>query len=192
MPFTTSKSLLIRIHKGDEIAWTDFYNTYRPLVFLRGRDYRLSDAEIDELLSRVMVKFFDAQKKFIYSPERGRFRDYFRRLIGNCIIDILRERKKTGRETIIDDGGYDVPDERTPDEIWEEEWRDHLYRQAWDDVRSRLPARALQAFEACRLNGEKPAVAAKYLKVSLATVYNDCTLVLRELQATVRKFRMEY
>ena len=162
MSFTTSKSLLIRIHNGNEIAWSEFYSTYRPLIFLCGKDYHLSNTEIDDLLSRTMVKFFNAQKQFTYKPELGRFRNYFRNLIRNW------------------------------DDLWNDEWRAHICRQALDDVRSRLPARAVQAFEACRLNGEKPAVVAKFLNVSLATIYNDCTLVLRELQETVKKFSAEY
>lgn len=192
MSFTTSKSLLIRIHKGNEIAWSEFYNTYRPLIFLCGRDHHLNDTEIDELLSRTILNFFNAQKKFVYTPELGRFRDYFRQLIRNCIFDILRERRKQEGEVDIDPETIELPGEKSPDDIWEDEWRAHLYRQAMDDVRSRLPARAIQAFEACRLNGEKPAVMAKFLKVSLATVYNDCNLVIRELQATVHKFSTEY
>lgn len=192
MSFTTSKSLLIQIHNGNEVAWVDFYNTYRPLVFLRGRDYQLSDAEIDELLSRAMLKFFNAQKLFTYKPEQGRFRDYFRRLIHNCIVDILRERKKTATESEFDLEKNDPAIEKTPDDVWESEWRAHLCRQAMDDIRSRLPARAVQAFEACRLNGRKPAVVAKFLNVSRSTVYNDCALVLKELQQTVQKFSAEY
>ena len=86
MSFTTSKSLLIRIHNGNEIAWSEFYSTYRPLIFLCGKDYHLSNTEIDDLLSRTMVKFFNAQKQFTYKPELGRFRNYFRNLIRNCMI----------------------------------------------------------------------------------------------------------
>lgn len=192
MSFTTSKSLLIRIHKGNEIAWSEFYSVYRPLIFLCGRDYHLSNSEIDDLLSRVMVKFFNAQKQFTYKPELGRFRNYFRNLIRNCIFDILKERKLSGLKETLESETRDFPDQTTWDDIWEDEWRAHICRQALDDVRSRLPTRAVQAFEACRLHGEKPAVIAKFLNVSLATVYNDCALVLRELQETVKKFSAEY
>lgn len=192
MAFTTSQSLLIRIHNGDEIAWSDFYASYRPLIFLCGIDYHLDNTEINELLSRAMIKFFNAQKQFIYKPEQGRFRNYFRRLIRNCIFDILEERKQRNHAEQLNPDTLDFPDNISPDDKWDDEWLAHLCRQALDDIRGRLPARAVQAFEACRLEKEKPAVMAKFLNVSPATIYNDCTLVLKELQKTVKKFSKEY
>ena len=150
----------------------------------------MTDYECDELLSRVMMKFFNAQKTFIYTPEQGRFRDYFRRLIRNCAYDILRERKKEERVEALDPEKNDPP--APANDRWDDEWRAHLCRQAMLDVRGRLSERAVQAFEACRMKGEKPADVAKFLNVSIATVYTDCALVLKELQRTVRKFSREY
>ena len=49
MAYTTKKSLLEAIHEGDEVSWHEFYETYRPLIVVRGRDYKLNVAEIDEL-----------------------------------------------------------------------------------------------------------------------------------------------
>lgn len=50
MAYTTKKSLLEAIRSGDEVSWQEFYETYRPLIVVRGRDYRLNVAETDELV----------------------------------------------------------------------------------------------------------------------------------------------
>ena len=44
MAYTTKKSLLEAIRSGDEISWLEFYETYRPLIVVRGRDYHLNSA----------------------------------------------------------------------------------------------------------------------------------------------------
>ena len=49
MGYTTKKSLLEAICSGDEVSWHKFYEIYRPLIVVRGRDYKLNVAEIDEL-----------------------------------------------------------------------------------------------------------------------------------------------
>ena len=49
MGYTTKKSLLEAICSGDEVSWHEFYEIYRPLIVVRGRDYKLNVAEIDEL-----------------------------------------------------------------------------------------------------------------------------------------------
>ena len=45
MAFTTKKSLLARVRAGDEVSWNEFYETYRPLILLCGRDCGLTHDE---------------------------------------------------------------------------------------------------------------------------------------------------
>ena len=65
MAYTTKKSLLEAIRRGDEISWHEFYETYRPLIVVRGRDCKLNSAEIDELVQAVMLRFFDRSRTFV-------------------------------------------------------------------------------------------------------------------------------
>ena len=59
MSYTTKKSLLRKVRDGDQIHWTEFYQTYRPLIVLRGGDYGLDDEE-----KKVLYKGVKALNEF--------------------------------------------------------------------------------------------------------------------------------
>lgn len=184
---TTHKSLLSRIREGDEVSWYQFYQTYKTLVYMHGKSIGLQEADTEELLSRVMLKFFNIQKKFTYRPELGRFRDYFRRMIASVAIDILREKKKNCELPTEAESIPDISNEARENESWQKEWEAHIFEQSLQEVKARLPARAIQAFMMCKLNEESPQQVGKFLGVSQATVYNDCNLVWDELKKTIKK-----
>ena len=58
MAFTTKNSLLVKVRAGDEISWSEFYETYRPLIYLVGRDCGLNAGENEELVQLVMCEIF--------------------------------------------------------------------------------------------------------------------------------------
>lgn len=58
MAFTTKNSLLVKVRAGDEISWREFYETYRPLIYLVGRDCGLNAGENEELVQLVMCEIF--------------------------------------------------------------------------------------------------------------------------------------
>ena len=67
MAYTTRKSLLLAIGRGDEVSWKEFYDTYRPLIVFCARG-RLAPDEIDDLVQKVMVKIFRSGERFRYDP----------------------------------------------------------------------------------------------------------------------------
>ena len=91
MAYTTQMSMLLRIKNGSEIGWDEFYDTYRPLIYLRAGDRGLQPDERDELLQNVMVSIFKSEMIFKYDPDRGRFRTYLKNLIDRRAIDLLRQ-----------------------------------------------------------------------------------------------------
>jgi RNA polymerase sigma factor (sigma-70 family) len=98
----TSRTLLSRIKQGDEISWDEFYRIYAPLIILCGKDYRLSNADIDELVQQTVLAFFK-DKNFTYTPQKGRFRDYLRTIIRHKAIDIKRKTNKRNVESSLDE-----------------------------------------------------------------------------------------
>lgn len=71
MGYTTRKSLLEEIRSGNNISWFEFEQTYRPLILLRGQDYKLSDLEKEELCQQVLLDIFKGSSNFQYNPEKG-------------------------------------------------------------------------------------------------------------------------
>ena len=151
MAFVTRRSLLSRVHKGDEISWQEFYDTYKPLILLCGKDCYLSNTENDELVQQVMTEVFkkDIAGKFTkepeqdnaffkYDPAKGRFRHYFRGLIRNQAMEII---KKRNNNPSVDDTEHPVktelPDDSAWDDLWEKEWQKHVLTMAMQELKER-------------------------------------------------------
>lgn len=192
MAYTTKPSMFEEMRAGNNITWERFYYTYRALVLLRGRDLGLQGADIDELLQRVMLKFFRKQDVFCFDRAKGRFRDYFRRIVTTTAVDMLRERKRHLGESL-----EELPEEEAPlvqeqEERYEAEWRAHIFEQAMQEVSNKMSVRAMQAFLLVRREGVKATEVARLQAVSLATVYKDCAQVWEALKNAVRRMNAEY
>ena len=192
MAFVTDPNLLADIKKGDNAAWNLFAKKYGPLIWLRGSDYHLTPDEQEQLTQNVLVSFFKAQGSFVYAPEKGRFRDYLRGIIKNCIFQLLRARKKAGNiEEIGDKTAFDENDEEARKKREDEEWMAHVYSQAIAELRRTVKPRKLQSFKMCRLQNIRPEEVARFQKVSLATVYNDCSEIMDKLTELVKQHKDE-
>lgn len=191
MSYTTQPSMFELMRRGDEITWERFYKSYRALVLLRGRDLGLSGTDLDELQSRVMMKFFEKRETFIYDPSKGRFRDYFRTVVTTTALDMLREKRKA---VLVQDMTSLVENTTTEDgeAAYEREWRAHIFGQALQEAKNTLPVRAVQAFIMCKLRNVPVNSIAELQQVGKSTVYNDCNLVWEFLKAAVKRMYDEY
>lgn len=187
MAYTTKKSLLEAIRSGDEISWLEFYETYRPLIVVRGRDYYLNSAEIDELVQCVMLRFFDRSRTFVYDRSKGKFRDYLGTIIYRCALNIIRGRRKNeiGYEEL------ELMDETDARERWLEEWRQHTLFQAMTLLKLQVGESTFQAFELYAVKGEPPARVAKFLNVSVSAVYVAKHRAVIKLRKIVRQLQEE-
>ena len=192
MSYTTRPSMFEMMRNGDEVTWERFYHSYRALVILRGRDLGLADADLDELISRVMVKFFQHQKTFRYDPSKGRFRDYFRSIVTRTALDMLREKGHRAEVELDEVPGVKLTQDDQREANYEKEWRAHIFSQALQDARNSLPVRAVQAFIMNRLRNVPVNDIAELQGVKKSTVYNDCNLVWDFLKQAVKRMADEY
>ncbi|MBR6323487.1 MAG: sigma-70 family RNA polymerase sigma factor, partial [Victivallales bacterium] len=136
MAFVTDPNLLADIKKGDNAAWNLFAKKYGALIWLRGSDYHLTPDEQEQLTQDVLVSFFKAQDNFEYAPEKGRFRDYLRQIIKNCIFQILRKRQQdSNNEEIQENTAFDENDDEAKQKREDEEWMAHVYSQALAELK---------------------------------------------------------
>ncbi len=193
----TSGSMLSGIGRNDPDAWQRFYDRYKVLVYLRGRRYGFSPADLDDLLSRVMGKCFSptgGKGKVVlsFNPSKGRFRDYFCRVVNNEAVTMLRERGRR-REVpgaLPDGKEMDFPDHRES-EAMEAEYRLCLVHEAFEEVRRVLPPRQVQAFIAVRMDQVSPRKVSQMQGTSLATVYQDIATVAAEIRRRVARMEEE-
>ena len=189
----THASLLQAIKAGDNVSWEVFYQRYKPLALMVGRGCHLDANELDEFVQDVMTDFFSAQNKFTYQPEKGRFRDYFLRIVRNRLNARFRARKRHDArfEALPEEGAEEIPDTRGNEleRVWDQEWRSHVLREAMQAVQQSpgVTARALQVFDLWEAQSVAPKEIAKLLGISLATAYNDHNRVLDELRRIVKE-----
>lgn len=187
MAYTTKKSLLEAIRSGDEISWHEFYETYRPLIVVRGRDYKLNIAEIDELVQSVMLRFFDRSKSFVYDRSKGKFRDYLGVMIYHCALNLIRQRRRN--EVNCDD--VEIAEPEHDNDRWQQEWQQHIMTQAMKELKLQLEDSTFQAFELYAVKGESPEKVAKFLKIPVGMVYVAKSRAVARLRKIVKQLKEE-
>lgn len=184
MAFTTRRSMLSRIIKGDEVGWDDFYAAYKPLIRLRGGDWGLSDFEKEGLVQDTVASIFEKESVFKYDKTKGRFRGFLRGIIDKKAVDIIRRRpgERPGEDEAFDGGA----DESHLDRQWDAEWRSHILKQAFAELREKTNPREFQAFELYCVSDWAPERVAELLDISKSSVYvakNRCLMKLRKIIA---------
>lgn len=193
MSFTTRKSLLGRVKCGDEVSWQEFYDTYRPLIALVGRDCGLSASESDDLVQVVMTEIFRKGIVGKYDPDKvpadvvfqreeggGRFRYFFKAIVRNQALKLCRRHRP---ETTLE-GVAEPSVEADFEAAWDAQWREHVYRQACLELRERVQSETYAAFEMYAVQGRPPKDVAAFLGLSVDSVYvakSRCTDILQEI-----------
>ena len=195
MAFTTRKSLLAKVRSGDEIAWAEFYATYKPLILLIGGDHGLTYDEKQELIQKVMCEIF--QKDIIgkydpdnipedvvfkYDPAKGRFKHFFRKIVRNQAIKIYHKRKD--HLSIDDENLPPIPTEDQWNASWDEEWKKHILNMALTELRGRVKPETFVAFEMYAMHRKTVEEVAEFLNISVSSVYtakSRCITALKEI-----------
>jgi len=194
MAFTTRATLLCRISSGDEIGWHEFVQMYRPLIILRGRDRGLRDSELDDLVQNVLVSLYEGQDRFTYDREKGRFRDYLKKIIDCRAFDILRKRrpKDKSMQLLAQQGALLSSDDHEKAEArWDQAWHRHLLRQALELVREDVNEKTYQAFVMSVLDEVDPKTTADSLGISVDSVYAAKHRIVKRLGPIMQELEAE-
>ena len=189
MAFTTKRSLLSKIKEGDAVRWEEFYRTYAPLIWIRGRDRNLTPSERQDLIQDVMVSMFSGIGHFKYDTAKGRFRDYIRKIIDRRAVDIIRKRdiaQSVGDdiEHAVDDHGRDDDDKK-----WTDYWKEHVFTQALVELKGEIEPKTYQAFELYAIDGWSVAETAKFTGMSASSVYVAKNRAMEKLKDIISKLK---
>ena len=183
---TTRSSLLERVQNGDGISWNEFYTRYQGIVRSIGATvYRFNAEECDDLLQRVMIKFFANAKTFAYRKGEVRFRTYFAAIIRSEAVDYIRSNaaRRRAEERAVADGGGD--DDSFAREFMTE-WRKAVFEEALEELRSRVKFKTYQAFRLYGLQNRPAKDVAALLEVSEHQVHvakSRCASMLADIIA---------
>ena len=143
---TTRTSLLQRVKDyADRTAWAEFYKLYAPLIYRYARARRLPRAEAEEVRDQCMEVVTRKIVSFDYSRSKGGFKNWLRRLANSKVVDSLRKR----RDKIMDTKALQslrAPG-ASPDEIWEQQWRQEHLKYAVERVRGSVAHRDYRVFQ---------------------------------------------
>src|SRR5262245_66077737 len=93
----TRHSLLVRAQSGDECAWQDLTDLYRPLIVGWLRYQAVPAGEIDDLVQEILLSVVQNLATFRHSGRRGAFRSWLRTIAHSRACDFWRAR---GRQTL--------------------------------------------------------------------------------------------
>lgn len=186
MSFTTRISMLSAIKRGDELRWEDFYKTYKSLIYFVGRDLGLNDTEKEDLVQDVMSYFFKKSETFIYDREKGKFRSYFKRIIKNKAIDIIRGRKNgTISAQTVQDIIENIPAKL--DMNWDAQWKKHIFKEAVKEVQNQVTPQVFKVFSLVALKKMSVEDVSVSLGISKNAVYVYKNGAVSKLRSIVKE-----
>lgn len=190
----TRATLLARLRAADgsaewNAAWERFFARYHGLIRAWCAGKGLSDADADEVVSRVLLVLSRRMAEFDYDPSR-RFRGWLHTVVVNEVRGHLGRRNS--RPGDYGRGGED-PQPETPDPAAEADQlaeaidgQREVLRLALDRVRARVEARTWDVFRRTAIDGDDAAAVAEATGMSVLAVYKAKSRTLDLLRVEVR------
>ena len=178
---STHESLLERLAATeDQDAWRLFCERYGALIRDFGRRRGLQPSDCDDLLQDVLVALTRSMPGFRYDPAKGRLRSYLKTVTQRAISRKTRQKRgEASLDPVEDDLAADEA------ETWEEAWRQYHVRRALRRLRKEFPESTLAAFDLYVLDGRSPDETSSMLGISIDSVYQAKSRVLRRVSKLV-------
>lgn len=196
----TRRSLLTRLKNWDDHAgWKEFMDRYGRFIFSRALNAGLSREESEDVVQDTLVSVAKKIPDFRYLGEKGSFKAWLIMIVKSRIIDVLRKKARrlpdsralpmAGLDGTGTDAGERIAqneDELSHENLWQQEWEQHLLERASARVRDRVSPKHFLAFRMCTQQGKSPAEVARSLGLSLPTVYLIRHRVGRQVAAEIK------
>lgn len=176
---------LLRNNEPQQPAWREFFECYAPPVYRVARLRGLSATDADDVVQQTMLAVSQHIAAFRYDRQRGRFRQWIRRIAENKITDLRRKPHTTAELSEQPDGQLSLA------EIWEREWRMQDMLFCFDEVAADLSLRRVEAFRLYVLEGLPAAEVAARLKMTVGHVYVTRAQVLQRIRARLKQLNVE-
>jgi RNA polymerase sigma factor (sigma-70 family) len=184
---TTRSSLLERLRRDDAGAWQEFSDFYRPFLTRLAQRLGVAGHDVEEAVQAVVVDFYGVHKEFAYDRNKGRFRAYLQKMLFNRLRKMRRQAQRAGTAAErLPERGEEAWQRR-----WDEEYRDHVFRQALVRVRQEVEPLTYQAFQLYALERVEAREVASFLGISRSAVYVYKSRVLERLKVIVRELMEE-
>jgi RNA polymerase sigma-70 factor (ECF subfamily) len=177
----TRRSLLSRLKSWDnQDSWREFFNTYWRLIYGVAMKAGLNEAEAQDAVQETIISVAKEMQGFRYDPALGSFKKWLLLITQRRIMDQMRKRYRAHAVGTLntEDPAVAAQIAQLPDgsglsldEIWEEQWREHIASAALDKVKRRVRPEQYQMFEFSVLKGWPAIKVAQALGATLTQVY---------------------
>ena len=182
----TRQSLLLRAQTGEENAWKDLIDLYRPLIIGWLNRQGVPAVDLEDLSQDVLLTVVKHLPNFEHSGNRGAFRSWLRTIVCSRTTDYWRA---TGTSTQASGGSgataalQQIAD---PDSALNRQWDEAHDRYVLgcllDLVDEEFEPNTLKAFRRLALDGASGAEVAGELGLSVAAVYVAKSRVLQRIR----------
>jgi RNA polymerase sigma-70 factor (ECF subfamily) len=182
----TRQSLLLRAQTGEENAWKDLTDLYRPLILGWLHRQGVPARDLEDLSQEVLLSVVKHLPGFQHSGQRGAFRSWLRTIVCSRTTDYWRA-VDAGTQAQGGSGATAALQQiADPDSDlnrqWDEEHDRYVLDCVLDLVEEEFEPITLQAFRRLALDGVSGAEAAGELGLSVAAVYVAKSRVLARIR----------
>ncbi len=176
----------------DQASWQEFFNLYWKLIYAVAVQSGLTDTEAQEVVQETVITVARKMPEFKADSASGSFKGWLLQITKRRIVDQLRKRPPPGRfreaRSRTDDGTRTATLERVPDpksleSRWDEEWKKNLVDAAIERVKRRANPKQYKIFYLHVIKRQPVRDVARTLGVNVAQVY----LAKSRIAALVRK-----
>ncbi len=173
------KELLLRVARGDEMAYRIIYDHYRKRIYAFALHLTESETQADEIIQEVFMKVWMHRSKL---PAVTYFSTWLHTIARNCIFDALKRmaREASVRSKFLD--GTPVAGNSVEDRLLTKE-NEQILREAI----SKLSAQQQLIYHLSRHQGLKHDEIATRLNISPNTVKVHMVNALKTIRAHVRQ-----
>jgi RNA polymerase sigma-70 factor (ECF subfamily) len=178
----TRPSLIVTLGGDVETAsaWREFFDRYAPAIYRVARMRGLAHDDADDIVQQTMVSISSHIGDFRYDRDRGRFRNWVRKITENKIKSMWRKRPAAqaniSRLDALPDGAPCVED------LWENEWRIQDLIWCLDQVEKDISPRKMEAFRKYVLEGIPAEEVARQMEMSVGNIYVTRHTVLSKIR----------
>jgi RNA polymerase sigma-70 factor (ECF subfamily) len=192
---STRVSLLVRIRENpsDQAAWQAFVKRFGPLIHGWCRNWKLQEADAQDVTQTVLLKMARTLPDFSYDPSRS-FRSWLRTVTRNAWNDFIQSQWKGVPATTAAGVAVILQTIEARDDLLnrvQAGFDDELAERAMEEVRSRVEPHTWEAFRLTAIEELPPIEVARRLKVQVGTVYRARNVVQRMLRETIAAFKDE-
>jgi RNA polymerase sigma-70 factor (ECF subfamily) len=182
----TRHSLLLRAQTGEEKAWTDLTELYRPLIIAWLNRQGVPAGDLEDLTQEVLLSVVRHLPSFEHSGHRGAFRSWLRTIVCSRTMDYWHAVDAGTRGQGGSGAAAALQDIADPDSDlnrqWDEEHDRYVLDCLLDLIEQEFEPTTVKAFRRLALDGTSGAETARELGLSVAAVYVAKSRVLQRVR----------